>query len=66
MDTKLLDTAGAAERLGLAESTLEKLRVSGDGPPFARLGRSVRYRPSDIDAWTAARVVQSTSQQIAT
>jgi len=65
MDRLLVDTGGAAARLCLAESTLEKLRVSGDGPPFVKLGRAVRYRLADLDAWASERVVQSTSQKIA-
>ncbi|WP_227657750.1 helix-turn-helix transcriptional regulator [Candidatus Magnetaquicoccus inordinatus] len=52
----------AAEYLGLAVPTLEKMAVRGDGPPFAKLGRPVIYRKSDLDAWIAARVIVSTSQ----
>jgi predicted DNA-binding transcriptional regulator AlpA len=62
METRLVDTAGASAHIGLAESTLEKLRVSGDGPLFVKLGRAVRYRLADLDSWAAERVVQSTSQ----
>lgn len=60
-----LNTSGAAEYLGLAESTLEKMRVTGDGPAFVKLGRAVRYRISDLDAYLAERVVSSTSQKVA-
>jgi hypothetical protein len=27
------------------------------GLPFIRVGRSIRYRKTDIDAWIASRVV---------
>lgn len=62
MDTTVVDTAGAAARTGLAAATLEKKRVAGSGPPFVKLGRAVRYRVADLDAWIAARVVSSTSE----
>lgn len=61
----VMTTDGAATYTGLATSTLEKLRLTGNGPMFLKLGRSVRYRPSDLDAWLAARVVTSTSQNVA-
>lgn len=42
----------AAKYLGLSASTLAKLRMSGDGPVFAKLGRrAVVYRLSDLDDW---------------
>ena len=43
------------ERLtGRARSTLQKDRVAGTGIPFVRIGRLVRYRPSDVAAFLAA------------
>jgi hypothetical protein len=52
------------ERLtGRARSSWQKARLTGDGPPFVRLGRLVRYRPSDFEAWLAARPrLRSTSE----
>jgi hypothetical protein len=35
-------------------STLQKDRLRGDGIPFIRLGRLVRYRPSTVKAWLAS------------
>jgi len=58
-----LDTYGAAQHLGLSKSTLEKKRVYGDGPPFLKLGKAVRYRVQDLDAWLAARLISSTSER---
>jgi excisionase family DNA binding protein len=61
--TGLLDTAQAAERLGLAKRTLENKRVSGIEPiPFVKLGRKVLYDPADLDAYVAARRFRSTSE----
>lgn len=49
---RILRTPGAAEYLGLAESTLEKMRITGVGPRFIRLGgRAVGYDRQDLDAW---------------
>jgi predicted DNA-binding transcriptional regulator AlpA len=58
----LLEEEAAAPLIGWSVSTLQKKRVAGDGPPFVKLGRSVRYRPEDLEAYVAARVVSSTSE----
>jgi predicted DNA-binding transcriptional regulator AlpA len=42
--------------------TVERLRVTGTGPKFLRIRHSVRYRPADVEAWLASRVVGSTSE----
>lgn len=63
--THVTDTHGAAERTGLAVATLEKLRCTGRGPRFAKIGRSVRYRVMDLDEWVAAHLVANTSQSTA-
>jgi excisionase family DNA binding protein len=59
---KTYDTHEAAPRTGLSASTLRKLRLTGGGPRFMKLGRAVRYREQDLDAWLNARTVQSTSE----
>ena len=46
----------------LSERTLERLRVAGTGPRFAKLGRRVVYRQDDINRWVASRVRGSTSE----
>jgi predicted DNA-binding transcriptional regulator AlpA len=58
-----LRTPAAADYTGYSESTLEKKRLSGDGPPFIKLGRSVVYDTRDLDAWLAERRLNSTSQE---
>jgi hypothetical protein len=62
----LLLTDFDLERLtGRARSSWQKARLTGDGPPFVRLGRLVRYRPSDFEAWLAARPrLRSTSETV--
>jgi predicted DNA-binding transcriptional regulator AlpA len=59
----LLTQRQCAEALVLSERTLERFRVSGLGPKFVRVGKSVRYRLSDVEAWIASRVVGSTSEK---
>lgn len=56
-----LRTPDAATYTGLAASTLEKLRVSGGGCPYIRVGRVVVYDPDDLDAWLEAHKRRSTS-----
>jgi predicted DNA-binding transcriptional regulator AlpA len=62
---RLWDEDETSAAIGWTVSTLQKKRVSGGGPPFVKLGRSVRYRPSDVAAYVDKRVVSSTSQQVA-
>jgi excisionase family DNA binding protein len=58
-----LRTAEAAEYVGIASSTLEKLRVTGGGATYIRIGRVVLYDPDDLDAWLAAHRRKSTSDR---
>jgi hypothetical protein len=58
----LLDTRNAAARIGVSPITLERWRVTGEGPIYAKLGKAVRYRPSDLDNWVASKLVTSTSE----
>ena len=51
----LVNVKAAAEMLGFAVSTLNNWRSMGTGPPFRKLGRTVRYRVGDLLAWGAER-----------
>lgn len=51
-----------AKRIGFAPKTLANQRCRGDGPPFLKVGRLVRYDPELTDQWLAERVRQSTSE----
>jgi predicted DNA-binding transcriptional regulator AlpA len=57
-----LDERAAAGVLNLSRRTLQKYRVSGGGPRYAKFGKAVRYRLSELNAWAAARVKNSTSE----
>lgn len=59
---RVLRTRAAAQFLALAPSTLEKKRVSGDGPRFIRLGRAVGYDVRDLENWIEANKAASTSE----
>ncbi len=61
MNNELLTTPEAAEYVRLGKPTLERFRLSGEGPLFAKLGGAVRYRQADLDNWVASRLVNSTS-----
>jgi predicted DNA-binding transcriptional regulator AlpA len=50
---------------GISESTLAKMRMRGDGPPYVKIGRSVRYAVSAGLAWMAACARHSTSEPVA-
>ena len=56
----LLDDKAAAAVLDVAPGTLSVWRSTGRyALPFLKIGRKVRYRRSDLDAWLAARVRES-------
>lgn len=51
-ENQLLTTAVVAVILGLGKSTVEQDRLHGRlGIPFVRLGRSIRYRRADVEAY---------------
>ena len=47
----LLDVEEAAQYLSLKESYLNKLRRGNDGPPYIKVGDSVRYHVDDLNEW---------------
>lgn len=58
---QLLDETAVASRLGVEKKTLQAWRTRGDGPPFLKIGRLVKYHPDDVQAWTDSRRMRSTS-----
>lgn len=55
----LLTTNEAAYLLLLSPKTLDKDRCTRElGIPFVKIGRSVRYRRSDLEKFIAERVVE--------
>lgn len=60
--TNFLDERALAERWNISVKTLRNARVTGGLVPFVRIGRSVRYRLSDVVAYEAAHTHVSTSE----
>jgi predicted DNA-binding transcriptional regulator AlpA len=54
--TGLAKAAAVADYLGTTVAQLARLRWEGKGPTYVRLGRSIRYRWSDVDAWVEANL----------
>ena len=62
----LVSTTEAAEYLGGHKpNTLEGWRVQGSGPRYIKVGRLVRYRVTDLDAYLESQTRNSTSQAAA-
>ena len=60
---RLLTPRDAADILRLSSSWLAKARMRGDGPPFVRIGRSIRYAESSLLQWTKSQIRLSTSDR---
>jgi len=60
---RLLTPKDAAILLRLSESWLAKARMRGDGPPYVKLGRAIRYREGALLQWLKSRQRLSTSEQ---
>ncbi|QIE56652.1 helix-turn-helix domain-containing protein [Pikeienuella piscinae] len=56
--TRLMTRDEVAETYGISKRHLELAPSRREGPAFLRIGRSVRYRPTDVEAWLEARVVR--------
>ncbi|MGA8319979.1 MAG: helix-turn-helix domain-containing protein [Xanthobacteraceae bacterium] len=59
----LLTPKEAALLLKVSGSWLAKARMRGDGPPFIKVGRSIRYSEAALQQWMKSRQRLSTSEQ---
>jgi len=59
----LLTTPEAAVALRVSTVTIKRLRSSGRGPAYVRLGRLVRYQVGDLKRWINAKRVISAEAQ---
>lgn len=57
-------TAEIASMYGLKECYLRKLRQLNKGPKYAKLGRMVRYRRDDVEAWLQRAMVEVTPKGV--
>jgi hypothetical protein len=53
----------AAHFLRVSLSWLAKARMRGDGPPYLKVGRSIRYAETVLIQWMKGRQRMSTSEQ---
>jgi predicted DNA-binding transcriptional regulator AlpA len=60
---RLLTARDAANLLRLSPSWLAKARMRGDGPPYVKLGRAIRYTETGILQWMRSRQRFSTSER---
>ena len=58
-----VNTAGAAQLLNVSSSFLNKARITGEGPPYTKIGSNVRYNVSAVLSWAAAQSRTSTSDR---
>jgi excisionase family DNA binding protein len=47
----MLKPQDVAEFLGVPVATLYRWRYEGEGPRAVRVGRHLRYRPAEVEAW---------------
>jgi predicted DNA-binding transcriptional regulator AlpA len=59
----LLTANDAAKMLKVSLSWLAKARMRGDGPPYVKIGRSIRYTETALIQWMKSRQRLSTSEQ---
>jgi len=58
----LLSTFDTAEFLGVPRQTLAAWRSRGTGPVFIQIGRHIKYRVDDLDAWIATNTITPKEQ----
>ena len=61
-DPCYLNTRQAAKLIGLSPSTLNRMRVTGEGPLYAKAGRRVLYDRADLVAWVNDRKRRFTAE----
>ena len=59
---ELISPPNLAQKIGVGVNCLAKWRLTGEGPPFIRVGRRVHYHPEDVANWLQSRRVRSTSE----
>ena len=59
----LLTPKDAARLLKVSLSWMAKARMRGDGPPYMRIGRSIRYAEATLLQWMKSRQRLSTSER---
>ena len=61
--TILITETELAERLQVSKKLLQKMRYEGNGPRYVKIGRLVRYRIKDIEAYLNASTLTFTREE---
>ena len=59
MASQLLSPAEVAAYLGVPIKSVYAWRSAGTGPRGIRVGRHVRFRPADVEAWLDQQATES-------
>ncbi len=51
MTAEFLSEREVAKRIGLSLASLQRRRMAGDGPEYARIGGRLLYRWDDVERW---------------
>ena len=62
-ESKLLSANEVAERLGISVPTVYRLAHRRDGLRTLKVGASLRFRPSDVEAYLAAAEIKPPERQ---
>ena len=62
---RLLRARQAAAAMGVTVGTLAKMRLTGRGPAFIRVGRAICYDQRELTRWLEARTFTSTAEAAA-
>jgi predicted DNA-binding transcriptional regulator AlpA len=60
-----VDVRSLAAITGISASTWNKRRLTGDTPPFAKIGKAVRYHLPTVKEWMASHERRSTPESAA-
>ena len=64
MTTLMTEQQAAGYLGGVSVRTLQRWRMTGEGPAFTKIGKCVRYRTSDLDRFLEANLRSSTSEVV--
>ena len=54
----------AATYVNLSVSTMNKLRLTGGGPEYSKIGRRVSYSMGALDTWVGLNLRRNTSEAV--
>jgi len=60
---QLYNEKETAKLLSMSVKTLQRYRYTGGGPIYIKLGKSVRYKESDIEKYVSERTRYITTEQ---